>query len=916
MANHTKDEGREDPTSESLLALNIAFDFKAFVKDQLVPGEGAAISEMVRTTARMIGQERDGKILFTWDKKNNAGDTFTNVGLYSASTSSYHTIYQHESPSYICSATVNADMTLLAFTVRTEEAGEKWYDCFIAEIRPQERVFTLNLEGPNFRMLQFLHGDTSASKNRIGRSIPPSRLLLVIPNSIICQYQFRMQQVRQGAIVVSQPEQEVIQRNFLWYQWDPLTQWLYYARFEGSADRSFTGTNSLTLHCKSFASASPQHLFTLSLPLPSPYKENMYTRTMTFYDSPFSSRLPVQEINLQVLYRPDGFWCVCLQHCTGAACDDESKIDYSVYILHNGCLLYAQVPLTVQTSENMYIHFMLIGSFVAAYIPGVMLHFLNIGPRVDPCHHLMFGPDLACALPGLAPEDDSLPVKSAAEQAVKSHFFSSAVHIGSSPPGDNVVAFVECEREIVYECVLNVYGFFQLFKTCSNTELMEDLLHVMIVGFQRNGLALSMIEHMCQTPMQMVDHRLIAEYIMASSFSKIYYECKHYLARQLPLTTSPTFRGKIVKNSDGSKLALVKLSPIQDFVKQLLVQSDQKLVAASPEDLFHYVPPADQPFEVLVFNAVVNQSGIVRVDIRELVAAAEIREMQQTQAQANSPVQTSKGAKSKQKKKGLQRISGGSSPHAENTGASGAGSRSGTGSKSGTGMRPSSGGILGILSHTLSRRTNQSTQVQSQRGPRDTLTFLVRDEDFIEYDRECSASIRARLLNAIASGMNLRLKNIVFNTLQSYYADLEKQSCTVLQIIWESLGFNENSHPLLTLARRSTTKEQILFELLEAYHLAHLDLGIPVPNGFHTFFMALGYHCLETGVFLQYLRNDVFTPTKRFVDLLIEDTTPEDAPIVFQVFSNMEYSLAKYALERWHNPTVRQLECTTSSQHK
>ena len=887
MASHQKDEGRENQAAESLLTFNIAFDFDEFVQQQLIPSEGASIADMIRSTAKMIGQEREGKILFTWDKRNNTGETITCVGVYSPSSKSYRTLYQHDSQTSICAATINSELTLLAFTMMMEENGEKCYDCFIAEIRPQERVFTLNLEGPEFRMLQFLHNDSS-SKNRMGRNVPPSRLLLVIPNSIICQYQFKMQQVRQGAIVVSQPEQEIIQRNFMWYQWDPQMQWLYYARFEGNIDRSVSGRNSLTLHCKSFASSAPQHIFTLSLPLPLPYKESLYTSSMTYYDSPFAFRLPVEEINMQIIYRPDGFWCVCLQHCTGEACDSESKVDYSVYILHNGYTLYAQVPLPALTSEDLYIHFMLIGCFVAAYIPGVMLHLLNIGPRVDPCHHLMFGSDMAIPLPVGSSEDQSL-VKPSASGKMSPHFLAPVVHIGTSPASDYSVAFMDCNESVVYECVLNVPGFFHLFKTCDNAELMEDLLHVMIVGFQRHGIALSMIEHMCQTPMQMSDHRLIAEFIVASSFSKIHYECKYYLAKQLPLTTSPAFRGKIVKNSEGGKLALLKLSPVPNFVKQLLVQSDQKLVAATPDDLFHYVPLADQPFEILVFNAVVNQPSIVRVDIRELIITAEAKKSQQ--AQASSPVQSSRG-RVRQKKKVISKSSSGS--HQTDY--------------------VSSGGILGMLS-TLGRRGNVSGQIRATRDPQEMLTFLERDEDLLEEEREQSASIREKLLSAIAKDMHLRLKNIVFNTLQTYYSDIEKQSCTVLRIIWESLGFNESNHPLhfSTICRQPTTKEEILFELLEAYHLAHLNLAIPVPNGFHTFFMAMGYLCLETGVFLQYLRNGVFTPTKRFVDLIIEVTSSEDAPIVFQVFSNLDYSLAKYALDRWHNSTIRQLEQHTHS---
>jgi hypothetical protein len=352
-----------------------------------------------------------------------------------------------------------------------------------------------------------------------------------------------------------------------------------------------------------------------------------------------------------------------------------------------------------------------------------------------------------------------------------------------------------------------------------------------------------------------------------------------------------------VKNSEGGKLALLKLSPIQNFVKQLLVQSDQKLVAATPDDLLHYNPPADQPFEILVFHAVVNQPSISRIDIRELVISAEAEGAQQSQAQASSPGQGSK-ARARQKKKAVSKSTGGSheSDHSSSSGM---------------------GGLFSIL--TLGRSGGTSgQQVRAIRHPRNSLTFLKPDEALLEAEEAQSASIREQMLNRIGRDMILRLRNIVFNTLQTYYSDLEKHSCTVLQIMWESLGFNENNHPLhlSTVCRQPTTREEILFELLEAYQLAHLDLGIPLPNGFHTFFMAMGYLCLETGVFLQYLRNGVFTPTKSFMRLLIEATSPEDAPTVFQVISNLDYSLAKEALETWSNPTIKDLQRHTGTQTK
>lgn len=57
MANHFKGDGREDPASESLLNFEITYDFRAFVRQQLIPAEGAAVTpEMDSSSAKMIGR--------------------------------------------------------------------------------------------------------------------------------------------------------------------------------------------------------------------------------------------------------------------------------------------------------------------------------------------------------------------------------------------------------------------------------------------------------------------------------------------------------------------------------------------------------------------------------------------------------------------------------------------------------------------------------------------------------------------------------------------------------------------------------------------------------------------------------------------------------------------------------------------
>lgn len=890
--------GQQDNCSEAppepLLRFVETFNFNEFVEEHLIPSEEEEHADMVRSSAHLVGQTRSGEVLFSWDRQTSGDESITNVGLFNHLMKCHQTIYQHDCKINVCDASINNEKTLLAFTIKEAayEHDQHMYDSYIAEVQPQGRVFTLNIPSPNYRMLQFLHRECGHTfKNRLmSKTMQMSHLLVVIPSVLICLYHFKMQLIMLGAVMVGQPEKEILQKNFAWYQWDPHTQWLYYARFETNTSMvrmSVSGKHTFLLSCENFSTPKHQLMFTVSLPLP--YSEHLYSSTVTYYNSPFALSLPVREMNLQVLYRRDGFWCACLQHYTGAAPElDEpdsncagssegAKIDYSVYIIHNGHVLYGQIPFPHFISEPAYIHFMLVGCFIAAYIPDMMLHLLNVGPLIDPCHHLTFGADYSSFT-----VFDTVPSESVNREGFST---DSNFSILDSPPcmatavsgsllGDYNTVVVDCKSSTLYECNLNVLGFFQLFKNSNDPVLKEDLLHLMVVGFRYHGMALSMIEHICQTPMSMSDHRLFAEFIISSSFTNFYLDCKKLFARQFPLTTTPTFHGKVCKNPDGGNRALLKLRQIPNFVQQLLVQSDQRLVMATYEELLNYDPPQNHEFETLCFNVVLNQPNYKRINIKNLPIIKESQQATDTSSSGNSKQQ--KGNKK-----------GGSSSQQGSSGS----------------------GILSKIT-TLSRRTGRHTfPVPPTPDPQHLLNFLTLDEDVIESLRTKSNIVKEQIIMSLTNDLSLQARNIASDTTKTYCKELEKQSCNLLHVIWQSLGFNSDNHPInSSLCRTPTTKERILFELLEAYQLAHLELGLPLPMGFQTLFICLGFLTLEIVTFLQYLRNDVFTPTKRFVELLIEDCKDCDSDEVFQLLCNLDYPLAKFAFSKWQDPLVQQLD--------
>ncbi len=887
----TVGKGSVELTPEPLLRFVETFNFKAFVEEYLVPSEEKKLSDAIRESSRLVGQTRNGEILYAWDRCASEDEFVTTIGLYNIQSKSNQTLYQHDVKANIVNASVNSEKTILAFNIKESSYDDDhcMYESYVAEIQPQGRTFNLNLHSPNFRALYFLHSEgTHSTKIRMSsKATQTAHLLVVIPGILICLYHFKMQLIMLGAVMVGQPEKEIINKNFSWYQWDPHTQWLYYARFESNSSvvrMSVSGKHSILLSCENFSKSVHQLMFTISLPLP--YDDQLYTTVSTYFDNPFSFNMPVREMNLQVLYRRDGFWCACLQHCMGTNPElseagmssmEGPKIDYTVYMLHNGHLLYGQVPFPQFICDPMYIHFMLVGNFVAAYIPDVMLHLLNVGPLISPCHHLTFGAEYST----FAVFDSTPAGSESAEKPLQSSSGGGSVSLEDEPlclasavtgslMGDYNTAVLDCSTGALYECNLQVHAFFELFKSTDDHELRQDLLHLMIMAFRYHGLALSMIEHICQTPLSYFDNQLFAEFIVASSFANFYFDCKRYFACQFPLSTSQTFRGKVSKNPDGGNRALLKVRPMANFVQQLLVQSDQRLVMATAEELLNYEPQRNQEFENLCFNVILNQSKYKRLDL------ASLPEEEKPPVPPDLPSAAS----------GKHRVKKSTVPAQPGAGGS---------------------GIFNKIS-TFSRRQGKPLPQLPTVEQQQTLGFLKLDDDMAENLTATSTALRETILYNISKDLQLRSKNIALNATITYCRELEKQSSNLLQVIWQSLGFNSNNHPInSTLCRLPTPKERILFELLEAYHLTHLQLGIGLPMGFHTFFTSLGYITQDIVIFLQYMRNDVFTPTKKFVELLLEDCDEDEGNNVFQVICNLEYPLAKFALGRWRDPLVQQL---------
>ena len=756
--------------------------------------------------------------------------------------------------------------------VKEDVHGELIYDSFVAEIHPENRVFTLNLGSPQFRKLQFIHIDLNQRSRHGRQQQQQSRLLVVIPDTLAAVYTFKLQCVRTGYAVLDQPEHEVFSKDFHWYQWDPVTQWLYCAQFSSSGNgvqSSLSTQNSLTIYCYSFAQQKLECLLNVALPLP--YSAQYYLRGETYYTSPLSLSLPIQEINLQMLYLRKGLWCACLQHGNGVECrrdvgevaseqdtPEGGKLDYTVYIFNNGHMLHMQVPLPLPVVEPLNINFMVLSGLVVAYIPNLLLHFLNVGPGTDPCHHLAFG----------SSQSPEFPLANSSE----------ALILSANPafiPTQNTSTVMECTTGNHFEISINSAAFLELFKKTNNIEMMEDLLYLTVVCLRHRGMALSMIEHVCQSPMRLGDHRLFSEFLLSLAFANTVFESRSYVNKQLPLTTSPTFRGKVFKNSERVTFAMLRLNPIRHFVTQLLKQPDQRLVDVTPDALLNY-EVGDNPLEKLCFIAVTSQPSRARINILQEIESQDRHTVLSSRPLPPSP----------------------SNPRRRR-------SRKPEATSSDSTLR-----LLNRLSQLTRSSTRPIGTTSSESGPSNLVAFLK--PDIMDGSLEEKEFVVNVITNVIGQGLSTRSKNIILASVRAYCTELESHSCTLLKLIWDSLGFNADMNPIAhSLFRQPTVLEGILFECLEAYHLAHQEIGFPTPSGFHTLFASLGFLCLSDTLFLQYLRNGVFVPSKDFISLLLQGLQKEREHVVYEVICHADQQLATWAFQQWKHPTIDNLSrCT------
>ncbi len=296
-----------------LLSFRETFNFKSYVKENLMDNSiygSFDYDETIASSSKIIGQERNSNILVAWDAPIDGASSkiVTHVGIYSPLSPTHRTLYTHNEQIDICAGTVDTDKTLLAFTIRERQPNGLYYDTYVAEICPCNRVFSLNLNSTDFRKLQFVHNKTKPpTTTSYAKSKPTSRLLVIIPDNWICLYSFQLEPIDRGFTVVNQPTRSLVVNDLSWYQWDPQKQWLSYAGFlAGPVATTLPGNRPppdsidfvQVIHVVDFSSRTQSIVVTFSVSLPRIRRD--YITLSSYNANSLAFSLPVHELNMKV----------------------------------------------------------------------------------------------------------------------------------------------------------------------------------------------------------------------------------------------------------------------------------------------------------------------------------------------------------------------------------------------------------------------------------------------------------------------------------------------------------------------------------------------------------------------------------------------------------------------------------------
>lgn len=209
---------------------------------------------------RILGQEQDGSMLASWISLSLIETPIerSHIGLYDPAEKFFRVLHSFEKRENCIQASVNSSRTLLAFVLKDSRPKSSFdetefvYKPFMAEIKPQLDFSPVDCAPTSLLpdgstkqvMTQFLW-----QKKSIFERTYEDKLLLFTHDDCITMLKTKLAVASTSNGLVdlrnlsswyldASIQREVIVKHFIWAQWDPITQALYYIHLKPTAKSS------------------------------------------------------------------------------------------------------------------------------------------------------------------------------------------------------------------------------------------------------------------------------------------------------------------------------------------------------------------------------------------------------------------------------------------------------------------------------------------------------------------------------------------------------------------------------------------------------------------------------------------------------------------------------------------------------
>uniref|UniRef100_A0A182QH41 Gamma-secretase-activating protein C-terminal domain-containing protein n=1 Tax=Anopheles farauti TaxID=69004 RepID=A0A182QH41_9DIPT len=415
---------------------------------------------------RILGKEQDSSLLASWvsfDPKNRE-EQRTNVGIYTPKNKTFAVLYTFPGRANVIQASVNLTHTLLLYVTKQLKQDESGRNCdvyraYLVEVRPgvQSVQPHLLLEVDRNRqvMATFLWRKLSTFEKSY-----QDKFLLLVHHEHVLLYTASLKKIElapvEGAgsftddltsssrIDYTNPnawqldrdalKHETLTKAFIWAQWDPAVQALYYIHlkptartiFEKEDEASGDGTTGdaskrlqPTLSAFQFHDDLPTETvlnIPLNLPkIPSSSSEDIYE------DDTVPLRIHDSSLNLVIVSDESGMLFVCHYYLYQPIKQREEESQpngggpaqtifdvhfaYSVTILHHGCVIHCVMPgIPWEKAKLMKPTFTLHGDHhVLVFQADLFMHLLDVGLSHEPSCHIVCAPFTRAPITQLVP---------------------------------------------------------------------------------------------------------------------------------------------------------------------------------------------------------------------------------------------------------------------------------------------------------------------------------------------------------------------------------------------------------------------------------------------------------------------------------------------------------------------------------